>query len=127
VDGYLALVTALLNRGIKVLAAAEPRATVTGPNAAQQELATNKTANLPAAAIAATTNPSPVIQVCDLSQINVGGTYPFGANYEGTSGYPGPNFVDVVHLTHVGKVNILSGANTPGLGYAAAIKALLNS
>lgn len=125
-DGYLTFVTTLVNRGVKVLAAAEPRTTGSGANPAQVELASNLLTHLISDTLAATTNLTPVVQVCDISSINVNGLYSFGLNFEGGAN-PGNNFADVVHLCRVGKLNLMGGANTPGLGYAAAIKKLLAS
>ena len=117
IDSYLSFVQTLIARGLKVLVAVEPHQTTTGVPA-QMELSSRILTNM------VTDAGGSNIYTTDLRAIQVGATYPFGANYEGLS-TPGPNFVDLVHFTRVGKINLLGGGATPSLGYGAAISGLL--
>lgn len=119
-DGYIVFVNTLLARGFKVLAAVEPNApagnaqTSAGRVEFGYRLITNLVTDIGSANVHAT----------DLTQINSVGTYPFGLNYEGQT-VAGVNFFDLNHHSRLGKINLLSGANTPGLGFASQINALL--
>lgn len=122
VDGYKTFVSTLISRGFKVLAYAEPRATVTSPNAAQIALANHLVNDLPTDV--GVPNPGKLV-TGDATTISVGGIAPFGANYQGAATNAGANFIDLLHMTRVGKVNLVSGGDTPNNGYSKRIQALL--